>query len=125
MKSEKEPWKDNLFQRIGELAKLTQGLARDAARQYSAEVGAILKVQSNDIQRIEGCLDGMLDFCFDDEMLALYKRLCRYYFAIDSEATAFYVHAYREMWDEEESGKSDDTAPTSKRPQKAKGIRRA
>jgi len=30
--------------------------------------------------RIERCLDGMLDFCFDDEVLLLYKKLCRYYF---------------------------------------------
>jgi hypothetical protein len=30
----------------------------------------------------------MFDFCFDDEVLVLYKRLCRYYVDIDPEATA-------------------------------------
>jgi len=44
----------------------------------------------------------MFDFCFDDEVLVLYKRLCRYYVDIDPEATASYVHAYRKMWDEQE-----------------------
>jgi hypothetical protein len=32
--------------------------------------------------------------------LSLYKKLCRYYFAIDPEATVSYVNAYREMWDQ-------------------------
>jgi hypothetical protein len=104
MKSEKESRVDDLVQNIGELAKLTQALARDTAWQYSAEVGAILKAQSHDTRRIERCLDGMLDFCFDDGILALYKKLCRYYFYIDPEETVLYVNAYREMWDEQGSG---------------------
>lgn len=33
------------------------------------------------------------------------KRLCRYYFDIDPEVTVSYVHAYREMWDEQKPGK--------------------
>jgi hypothetical protein len=42
----------------------------------------------------------MLDFCFDAEMLLLYKKLCHYYFAIDLEAIVSYVYAYRDLWDE-------------------------
>jgi len=98
---------DDLVNRIGKLAKITQKLSREAAHPYSAEVDAILKAQSRDSRRIERCLDGMLDFCFDDEMLALYKELCRYYFNIDPEATVFYVHAYRDMWDESKFGKRE------------------
>jgi len=81
------------------LAGDAQELAREAERQYSAEVEGILKVQSPDSRRIERCLDGMLDFCFDQGMLDLYRKLCRYYFAIAPEATVSYVHAYREMWE--------------------------
>ena len=95
--------KDDLVSRIGELARITHEMARDVARQYSVVVEAILRAQIRDTRRLEKCLDGMLDFCFDDEVLALYKKLCRYYYVIDPEATAFYVHAYREMWDEQES----------------------
>lgn len=93
---------DNLIQNIGKLARDAQKLAREAERQYSVEVEAILATQNHDSRRIERCLDGMLDFCFDDGVLVLYKRLCRYYFAIDPEATASYVRTYREMWDEED-----------------------
>jgi len=108
MKNGVEPRKDTLVQRIGELAKVTQELACDAARQYSAEVEAILKTQSRDPRRIERCLDGLLDFCSDDEVLALYKKLCRYYYDIDPEATVSYVHAYREMWDAQTNDTRDE-----------------
>jgi hypothetical protein len=110
--------KDNLVHCIGKLAKLTQKLARVAEQQYLAEVEAILKSKSGDSGRIERCLDGMLDFCFDDVMPALYKKLCRHYFDIDPKATVFYVSAYREMWDEQKSGKSEDLLSTRKRLQR-------
>jgi hypothetical protein len=51
----------------------------------------------------------MLDFCFDDEMLVLYKNLCRYYFNIDPAATASYVHFYREMWENENEIEATDS----------------
>jgi hypothetical protein len=100
MKSETKSRKDDLVKQIGALSKDAQKLARVAVQQYSAEVEAIPRAQSRDSRRIERCLDGMLDFCFDDEMLALYKKLCRHYFEIDPEATVIYVRTYREMWDE-------------------------
>ncbi|MEW6327422.1 MAG: hypothetical protein AB1487_07490 [Thermodesulfobacteriota bacterium] len=99
---------DDLVQSIGALAESAQKLARKAVQQYSAEVETILKTQCRDSQRIGRCLDGMLDFCFDDAMLVLYKKLCRYYFDIDPEAVVSYVHAYREMWDEQEAVKQND-----------------
>ena len=96
---------DNLVRSISELAWSAQKLAQDAVWQYSAEVEAILKEQSRDSRRIERCLDGMLDFCFEDGMLVFYKKLCRYYFAIDPETAASYAQAYREMWDGKQSEK--------------------
>ncbi len=101
--------KNDLVQRIGELVKETRELARVAAQRYSAEVEAILRAQDRDSKRIERCLNSMLDFCFDDSMLLLYKKLCRYYYEIDSEAAVSYVHAYREMWDEQKSDIGDVT----------------
>jgi hypothetical protein len=102
MKSKMRSQTNELVQAIGELAVEQQQLARQAEQQYSFEVESILRDQCREPQRIERLLDGMLDFCFDDEMLCLYKKLCRYYFKIDPVATASYVYAYREMWDEED-----------------------
>ena len=100
MKSKMRSQTNEFVQAIGELAVEQQQLARQAEQQYSFEVESILREQCRESQRIECLLDGMLDFCFDDEMLRLYKDLCRYYFKIDPEATVSYVYAYREMWDE-------------------------
>lgn len=93
---------DKLIRQIGELAKGVQKLAQLALAQYSDDVESILAAQSRDSIRIERCLDGMLDFCFDDGVLAIYKKICRYYFDIDPKATVSCVQAYREMWDERE-----------------------
>jgi hypothetical protein len=93
----------DLIQNIDELAGITRQLVRKVAQQYATEVDAILKLRSRDSRRIEKCLDGMLDFCFDDNMLMLYRKLCRYYYNIDPKATASYVHFYQEMWDEQKS----------------------
>jgi len=116
MKNEAEPRMDDLVNRVGELAKVMQNLARVAVKQYSAEVEAILKTQIRDSRRIERCLDGMLDFCFDDGLLVLYKKLCRYYYDIDPEATVSYVNFYREMWDEQQLSKMEigNTIPNGK-----------
>jgi hypothetical protein len=106
VKDKMKPQIKQLVQTIGELAAARQQLAHQAEKQYTFEVNDILRKQDRDHQRIEHLLDSILDFCFDEAMLRLYKKLCRYYFKIDPEATASYVYAYREMWDEgEEKGK--------------------
>jgi len=103
----KKPLLQDLVQSIGELAAARKQLARQAEQQYSLQVSAILREQCRDPQRIEHVLDGMLDFCFDAEMLCLYKKLCRYYFTIDPETTVSYVYAYRDMWDKTAAVKGD------------------
>lgn len=100
MKNKKSDRMNDLVQAIGEHLKARERLARQAEQQYALEVEAILKAQSRDPKRIERLLDSILGFCFDPQMLLLYKKLCRYYLKIDPEATASYVYAYREMWDE-------------------------
>ena len=92
--------KKQFYQSIKNLALEVQNIAIQAVLQYSHEVDRIIQSQENDARRIERTLDGMLDFCFDDEMLLQYKKLCRYYYAIDPGATAEYVYAYRDMWDD-------------------------
>ena len=107
MKSKTKPKLDELVQSIGEIAKARDQLARQAEKQYTFEVEQILKTQCRDPRQIECLLDGLLDFCFDPAILYLYKKLCRYYFEIDPEATVSYVYAYRDMWYEEGQAKSE------------------
>ncbi|MDF1590208.1 MAG: hypothetical protein P1P89_01735 [Desulfobacterales bacterium] len=99
---------DDLVQSIGKIARATRRLARQAEKQYAPEIEDILRTRCRDPQRIEHLLDGMLDFGFDAGMVRLYKKLCCYYFEIDPEATASYVRAYRDMWDEEGQAKGKE-----------------
>ncbi len=86
---------------IDDLVQSISALARRAVADYAPLVEAIVRDQSRDARHIERTLDGLLDFGFDQEALRLYKKLCRHYYAIDPAAAAYYVHAYREMWDPE------------------------
>lgn len=88
---------------IEEITKLIESrnqLAQQAFGQYAALVDSIIASQTTDVNHISLTLDYMLDFCFDDQMLLLYRRLCRYLYDIDKETTASYINTYREMWDE-------------------------
>lgn len=58
-------------------------------------------VPARDVAHIERTLDGLLDFCGHEPVLALYKQLCRHYWAINPTAAADYIAAYRERWDSE------------------------
>ena len=90
---------------IEEIKKLIENrgqLAKQAFEQYEPLVNSIITSQNKDVNYISLTLDYMLDFCFDDNMLLLYRRLCLYLLDIDPEATTSYIQAYREMWDEKE-----------------------
>jgi len=97
--------KGTLLASVLPLVKEQQRLARLAVQQYSPEVDSVIRERSRDSKRIERLLDGMLGFGFDGDMLLLYKKLCRYYLEIDPQGTAFYVHAYRDMWDDAQAVK--------------------
>ena len=90
---------NSLLEKIRPLIEYSHQLAREAEKLYALEVDAIIKDQVCDPKRIEHCLDGILGFCFDDNMLLLFKKLCRHYYTIDSVATGEYVYAYKDMWD--------------------------
>lgn len=89
-----------MIEEIKKLIESRNQLAQQACGQYATLVNSIIASQTKDVNHISLTLDYMLDFCFDDQMLLLYRRLCRYLYDIDKETTASYINAYREMWDE-------------------------
>ena len=88
---------------IIELAEQLASLNVRAGLVYSPIVMDIVDGNSTDTYLIESTLDGLLGFAGSEVGLKLYKKLCRYYWDLDPAATASYVHAYREMWDEDSS----------------------
>jgi hypothetical protein len=90
------------MQAIRTLAGSMRDLQRQAAQQYLPAVDDILRTRSRDTQHIERTLGGLLDFCGHEPVRQLYKNLCRHYWDIDLAATADYINAYREYWDNDE-----------------------
>lgn len=76
-----------------------QALQQQAVEALAPTVQDIVRCGSRDAQRIEHTLDQLLNHACIPEGLALFKDLCRHYWPLDPQATASYIHAYREMWD--------------------------
>jgi len=94
---------DTLVESVSAIAEQMRGLQAVAMAQYTPVVEIIIATHSHDVRQIEHTLDGLLDFCAYEQALLLYRRLCRHYFDIDPAATAYYINAYRELWDSEPS----------------------
>lgn len=98
---------DTVVVSVTDIASQIQELNRQAVRQYTPIINNIILTNNRDVPQIEHTLDCLLDFCGYGPALQLYRQLCRYYWDIDPEATAFYVNSYRDLWDsdtEEEIG---------------------
>jgi hypothetical protein len=95
---------DTASQAIVALARGVRDLQERAAQQYRPVVDEVLRTGSRDAAHIERTLDGLLDFCGHESVIAMYRQLCRHYWAIDQAATADYVRAYRDRWGSEEDG---------------------
>lgn len=90
------------FAQTSALAATLHDLHRQRAAALTPIAQDLIQSQSRQAQEIEHTLDHLLDCGCIPEGLALFKALCRYYYAINPAATAGYVHAYRSMWDGEE-----------------------
>lgn len=84
-----------------EFAKILNQISIDAVHSYKPLVDQIINSNSKDVNQIEWTLDLMLEFCSNDEMLVLYKKLCRHLYFINQASAFAYVNYYRERWDEE------------------------
>ena len=82
------------------IGKSLSSLANNAIVAYTPLVDEIIKYKITDGQQIEHLLDNILGFCFDGRMLLLYRKLCRYYYDINPQATIDYINFYREMYDD-------------------------
>jgi len=98
---------DELFKSVSAIAAQMVELNKLGTEKYQPIVDALIRSRCRDAKRIEQTLTALLDFCGYAPAVELFRRLCRYYYFLDPEATAYYVHSYREMWD------SEETRPTS------------
>ena len=92
-----------------------QMLHQKAIEALEPTVQDLVRSGSRDMHQIEHTLDQLLNHACTPEGLTLFKTLCRHYWAIDPQATASYVQAYREMWDDDKQNDSE-AAHISHRP---------
>jgi len=90
-----------MISEIEQFIESRNALAKQALVKYQTIVEQFINENCQDSNQISYNLDFMLDFCFDAQLLMLYRKLCRHFYGIDPSAAANYVNAYREMWDEE------------------------
>jgi len=97
---------------IKELGNAIVTLQRKAVKQtllyWKPEAERIIVTKSKDINTIKHTLDALCEAAFDEEVLIIFKKLCRYYYDIDPQATAEQIQFYREMWDNDEEIEGDE-----------------
>ncbi|MEY4755179.1 MAG: hypothetical protein RJA34_77 [Pseudomonadota bacterium] len=107
----KRPDKATYPDLLAEIKRLTatlQTLREQAIETLAPAVQEMVHSGSRDVQRIEHTLDQLLSVVDCQEGLALFKTLCRHYETLDPQATAAYVHAYREWWDDNEQNDTSE-----------------
>ena len=89
---------------ILELAKQIKELMDMGVALIKPEIDAVIHNRIINKQTIERLLDRLLDYAgMCDKGLALFKRLCRYYYHIDPRVTAEYIYIYRDLYDSDEA----------------------
>jgi hypothetical protein len=97
----------NLHRDITAVIAQYQTLHQQAIEAHAPSVYEILRNGSRNAPLIERTLDQLLDHACIPQGLALFKALCRHYWEINSQATASYIHAYREMWDSDDKNETE------------------
>lgn len=92
------------------IAGIVESIHQINQQAYTAYLPIVDDLCSRDASKaeLERCMDYMLDFACDKRVLELYKRLCRRYLHTYPSMITYYINEYREMWDEESCGESEN-----------------
>lgn len=96
---------ENIKKFMQDLKPLVEEIAfihHKAYYEYKPQVENLIANKVIDDNTIQHLLDKLLDHSCNEEVLLLYKKLCRYYWDLNPRATTDYVNYYREMWDNED-----------------------
>jgi hypothetical protein len=93
----------DLVKDIGEIVKGFSGLADIALPEYKRFADDVVSERITNINEIEYRLDFMLDFCFDNRVLLLYKKVLRHLYHTYPDTVKSYVDAYYDMYGADET----------------------
>lgn len=77
-------------------------LNRQAFYAYKPIVDDIYSRKSVSVKDLEPILDGLLSVCISDEILGLFKQVCRRFYKQYPEMIADYIMFYKEMYESED-----------------------
>jgi len=83
-------------------------LYQQSAQMLRPEVDYVIQHGITNPQAVEGLLDQLLDCVACDEGLFQFMRLLRHYYPVDPEGVKFYVDAYRDMYEDQSKGYSNN-----------------
>jgi len=93
---------------IGAMAEHLNELQIIGTELLTPEVDSIIRNKITNEKTIEHLFDQLLSYAACDKGLALFKRLLRYYYPINPGSVAFYINAYREMYDDDYQVEDDN-----------------
>jgi hypothetical protein len=93
------------MKKIIETVRSFQPILKAAIKQtikyYGSEVDRLIKSGEKNSFYIEQTLDNLLNFAYDQKVLLIFKKLCRYYYTFDQQGAIDYVKIYFDMWGED------------------------
>lgn len=105
-----DPYQDLLAELSATIAPL-QAIHQQAVQALAPTVQEVVRSGDRDASSIERTLDQLLNHAGTPEGLALFKTLCRHYWTLDPQATASYIHAYREIWEADDKYGTEEVKP--------------
>ncbi|MCM1261233.1 MAG: hypothetical protein NC313_00825 [Butyrivibrio sp.] len=92
---------EDIGDKINSIVSNIKNLNNHALLAYKPIVDDICSGRSVKEKELENVLDGLVSLCMSDEMLHLFKRVCRKFYNQYPEIIADYVMLYKEMYEED------------------------
>lgn len=100
---DEEEFDTKKFQEIKALAESIVSLYRQAFLVYEPIVDDICSGRKVESKELENVLDGLVSMCASDEILGLFKWVCRKFYNQYPDSITDYVLFYKEMYEEGEN----------------------
>ncbi|UWP60199.1 hypothetical protein [Ruminococcus gauvreauii] len=88
--------------KIYQIAEQIGQLHQEAYEIYLPLVEDVCSRKASEVE-LSHLFDYLLDFACDEEILGLYKRVCRSYLYVYPRCIKFYIEAHRAMWEDGDS----------------------
>ena len=99
---------DKLYSDVSKIAESILELGKSALPIYKEFAEDIIYERITNIEQIERQLDFMVSYCFDVEILSLYKSILRKLYSKHPDTVQFYVQQYSDIFvTESDNSKSE------------------